>query len=61
MKNQVLSIDQMQRLKELGVDTSKASIYWARRSHGSRIDDSSKGNWVFKPTKRIYGCRVYCL
>ena len=26
MKNQVLSIDQMQKLKELGVDTSKASM-----------------------------------
>lgn len=26
MKNQVLSIDQMQHLKELGVDTSKASM-----------------------------------
>ena len=26
MKNQVLSIEQMQRLKELGVDTSKASM-----------------------------------
>lgn len=26
MKNQVLSIEQMQKLKELGVDTSKASM-----------------------------------
>lgn len=28
MKNQVLSIEQMQHLQELGVDTSKASCYW---------------------------------
>jgi hypothetical protein len=28
MKNQVLSIEQMQHLKELGVDTSKASCFW---------------------------------
>lgn len=28
MKNQVLSINQMQHLKELGVDTSKASMCW---------------------------------
>lgn len=28
MKNQVLSINQMQHLKNLGVDTSKASMVW---------------------------------
>ena len=28
MKNQVLSIEQMKRLKELGVDTSKASMFY---------------------------------
>jgi hypothetical protein len=28
MSKQVLSIEQMQHLKELGVDTSKASAYW---------------------------------
>lgn len=28
MKNQVLSIEQMQHLKELGVDTNKASMVW---------------------------------
>ena len=28
MKNQVLSIEQMQKLKELGVDTSKASMHF---------------------------------
>ena len=55
MKNQVLSIDQMQHLKELGVDTSKANIYWARRSHGSGINDSSKGNWFLSLQKEFMG------
>lgn len=27
---QVLSIEQMKHLQELGLDTSDASIYWAR-------------------------------
>lgn len=30
MSKQVLDIQQMQHLKELGVDTSKASMYWVR-------------------------------
>lgn len=30
MKDQALSIKQMQHLKELGVDTSKGSAYWHR-------------------------------
>lgn len=30
MKNQVLSIDQMQYLKELGIDTNKASMCWVK-------------------------------
>lgn len=55
MRNQVLSVDQMQHLKELGVDTSKASIYWARRSHGSGINDSSKGNWFLSLQKEFMG------
>lgn len=45
MIRQCLSIDQMRHLQGLGVDTSKASIYWARKSHGSHIDDESKGKW----------------
>lgn len=36
MKNQVLSIEQMQQLKELGVDTSKASMCWVRDAEGNR-------------------------
>lgn len=30
MNDQVLNIERMQHLKELGVDTSKASMYWVR-------------------------------
>lgn len=33
MKNQVLTIEQMQTLKELGVDTSKASMYYVPKLH----------------------------
>lgn len=45
MKNQVLSIEQSKHLNELGIDTGIASIYWARRCHGSDIRDESKGKW----------------
>ena len=55
MKNQVLSVGQIQHLKKLGVNTSKASIYWVRRSHGSRINDSSKGNWFLSLQKEFMG------
>ena len=41
---QVLSIEQMRHLQELGLDTGDASMYWKRVSHGSRIDDKSKVN-----------------
>lgn len=40
---QVLSIEQMKCLQKLGVKTSDISVYWVRRSHGTRIDDNSKG------------------
>ena len=39
MKNQVLSIEQMQRLKELGVDTSKASMVCLFQDDESNIYD----------------------
>lgn len=50
---QVLSIDQMKHLQELGLDTSDASMYWVRRSHGSRIDDESKGEWFLSLQKEF--------
>lgn len=53
---QVLSIDQMKHLQELGLDTSDASMYWVRRSHGSRIDDESKGEWFLSLQKEFMVC-----
>lgn len=37
MRQQVLSIEQMKRLQELGLDTSNASIWWARIIRPSNI------------------------
>lgn len=53
---QVLSIEQMKHLQELGLDTSDASMYWARVSHGSRIDDKSKGKWFLSLHKEFQTC-----
>lgn len=53
---QVLSIDQMKHLQELGLDTSDASMYWARVSHGSRVDDKSKGKWFLSLHKEFQTC-----
>lgn len=53
---QVLSIEQMNHLQELGLDTSDASVYWKRVSHGSRIDDKSKGKWFLSLQKGFQTC-----
>lgn len=53
---QVLSIEQMKHLQELGLDTSDASMYWARVSHGSRIYDNSKGKWFLSLQKEFQTC-----
>jgi hypothetical protein len=53
---QVLSIEQMKHLQQLGLDTSDASIYWARRSHGSRLDDKSKSDWFLSLQKEFMVC-----
>ena len=53
---QVLSIEQMKHLQRLGLDTSDASMYWARVSHGSRIDDKSKGVWFLSLQKEFQTC-----
>lgn len=55
-QKQVLSIKQMKYLQELGLDTSDASMYWVRRSHGSRIDDESKGEWFLSLQKEFMVC-----
>ena len=53
---QVLSIEQMKHLQELGLDTSDASMYWKRVSHGSRIDDKLKGKWFLSLQKEFQTC-----
>lgn len=53
---QVLSIEQMKHLQELGLDTGDASMYWKRVSHGSRIDDKSKGKWFLSLQKEFQTC-----
>jgi hypothetical protein len=56
MEEQVLSIKQMRHLQELGLDTSDASMYWARVCHGSRINDNTKGKWVLSLQKTFQTC-----
>ena len=41
IEEQVLSIEQMKHLQELGVDTSDASMYWVR---AKRITGEQKNN-----------------
>ena len=43
MKDQVLSIKQMQHLKELGIDASKAKLYWAKQVNSAKCNDSIDG------------------
>ena len=43
IEEQVLSIEQMKRLQELGVDTSDASMYWVR---AKRITGEQKNNCI---------------
>ena len=43
MKDQVLSIEQMQKLKELGIDISKAKLYWAKQVNSAKCNDSIDG------------------
>ena len=42
MENQVLSIEQMQKLKELGVDTSKASMCYISKYPSCDFSDGDK-------------------
>ena len=64
MKNQVLSIEQMQKLKDLGVDTSNASMYWRENSSLANFSErSDKNRWIltchyppvyYKPTFTLH-------
>ena len=43
MKDQVLSIKQMQHLKELGIDVSKTKLYWVKQVNSAKCNDSIDG------------------
>ena len=43
MEDKVLSITQMKKLIDLGVNTSKASIYWIKQVNGTRVNDPIDG------------------
>lgn len=58
IEEQVLSIEQMKHLQELGVDTSDASMYWvrAKRMTGGRKNDcigNDEGKWRLSLSKDI--------
>lgn len=55
MENQVLSIKQIEHLKKLGYTIEGNQIYWARRCHGHRFDDKSKGKWFLSLQKEFMG------
>ena len=55
MKNQVLSIEQMQKLKELGVDINKASMCYISKYPSCDFDDGDSIVVVSKDfNKRLY-------
>ncbi len=51
MKDQVLSIEQMQKLKKLGIDDSKAKIYWVRQTNSSKCNDPINGKYFLSLSK----------
>ena len=58
IKEQVLSIEQMKHLQELGVDTSDVSMYWvrAKRITGKQRNnclDNEMGKWSLSLSKSI--------
>ena len=58
IEEQVLSIEQMKHLQELGVDTSDASMYWirAKRIIGKQrnnVLDNEMGKWRLSLSKSI--------
>lgn len=55
-QKQVLSIEQMKHLQDIGLDTSDASMYYVRRSHGVKIDDDSKGEWFLSLQEEFMVC-----
>lgn len=61
IEEQVLSIEQMKHLQELGVDTSDASMYWTRaeRMEGLKkhnIIDNELDKWRLSISRNIVAC-----
>lgn len=53
MENQILTIEQMKHLKELGYDVNESSVYWARISHGWMELDNLRGSWFVSLQKEF--------
>ena len=58
IEEQVLSIEQMKHLQELGVDTSDASMYWVRAKRiigkqRNNVLDNEIGKWSLSLSKSI--------
>ena len=58
IEEQVLSIEQMKHLQELGVDTSDASMYWVRAKRiigkqRNNVLDNEMGKWRLSLSKSI--------
>ena len=58
IKEQVLSIEHMKHLQELGVDTSDASMYWVRAKRiigkqRNNVLDNEMGKWSLSLSKSI--------
>ena len=58
IEEQVLSIEQMKHLQELGVDTSDASMYWVRAERiigeqRNNVLDNEMGKWRLSLSKSI--------
>lgn len=58
IEEQVLSIEQMKHLQELGIDTSDASMYWVRAKRiigkqRNNVLDNEMGKWRLSLSKSI--------
>ena len=60
MKDQVLSIKQMQHLKELGIDVSKASMAWYQ-DYDDLLDRSYSLYELTNFTKKLYNIPTFTL
>ena len=58
MSKQVLDISQMQHLKELGVDTSKANFYWHRTKSLNNYEDWDEWKLHYGVLRLARGFRV---